>query len=372
MLRPHIFETKKQIYQFPIPNSQFPIPNSQFYLKIMDYKELVPQAFDLSPYQFGMPQQSGSIAVVPIFGPNRPGFTGPISGLKLSKVTGYGSVELANPGATGVAIVPLHIGYIQDGAQNHALCRSAFIAAGQKLLFEDACCVQESQGGYLEGRDQWFFILPVKLRAIALSMRGEQGFGKLWDNIAELNQEFGLESRGHLEQILTRQRGFLTQYQSRLELLPGQTGALFFIGDKLVGVEIAPSAAYFEEVWMPLVCFCYGAAAMGEDRKAQAQKKEGQKAGSNQSLPPEPFAATNLRELREQLQQSRFQLQQQMRNYLEKTPAQKFEIQEEERFLNMRLQTATSRDFAGQFVEEDGELVYASLFATPKFFSPTP
>lgn len=339
----------------------------------MDYKELVPQAFDLSPYQFGMPQQSGSIAVVPIFGPDRKGkFTGPISGLKLSRVTGYGSVELTNPAATGVAIVPLHIGYIQDQAQNHALCRSAFIAAGQTLLFEDACCVQESQGGYLEGRDQWFFILPVKLRAIALSMRGQENFSKLWDNISELNSEFGLASRGHLEQIITRQRGFLNQYQSRLELLPGQTGALFLIGDKLVGVEIAPSAAYFEEVWMPLVCFCYGAAAMGEEQKAQKQQAEAQKADLNQSPAPRPFAATNLRELREQLQQSRLQLQQQVRGYLEKTPAQKFEVREEERFLNMRLQTATSKDFAGQFVEEEGELVYASLFATPEFFSPTP
>ena len=66
------------------------------------------------------------------------------------------------------------LGYIQDKAQNHALCRSAFIAAGQKLMFEDACCVQASQGGDLEEHEQWFFILPLQLREKALQLRGEE------------------------------------------------------------------------------------------------------------------------------------------------------------------------------------------------------
>nr|BFE28318.1 hypothetical protein GCM10010200_005690 [Actinomadura rugatobispora] len=39
------------------------------------------------------------------------------------------------------------------------MCRSAFLATGQTLMFEDACFVQQSQGGSLAERDQWFFIL---------------------------------------------------------------------------------------------------------------------------------------------------------------------------------------------------------------------
>lgn len=328
----------------------------------MEYKNLVPlvpAAFDLSPYRFGMPQQSGPMTVVPVFGPDRQtGFTGPMSGLKLSQVTGYGSMELANPGETGVAIVPLHMGYIQDQAQNHALCRSAFIAAGQKLLFEDACCVQAAQGGYLEGREQWFFILPVQLRDRALQLRGEQSYSKLWEDIAVLNQQFGLPDRGHLEQIITKQRPFLTQYQSRLELLPGQTGALFLINHKLAGIEIAPSAAYFAEMWMPLTCFCYGTAAMYLEQKTPL--KTGEVA---------PFPARNLTELRQQLEQSRTQLRQKVQNDLAQTPKEMFELTEEERFLEMRLHTATSENFAGQFVQEDGQVLYASIFAKPHYLN---
>jgi hypothetical protein len=84
-----------------------------------------------------------------------------------------------------VAIVPLHIGYVQDAAQNQALCRSGFIGAGQTVMYEDAACVQESQGGYLKGQEQWFFVLPLPLRARALELRGHRGFGKLWKDISD-------------------------------------------------------------------------------------------------------------------------------------------------------------------------------------------
>ncbi len=324
----------------------------------MDYHQLIPTKFDLSTYRFGIPQQSGTLTVLPVFGSDNDGrFVAPLSGLKLSQVRGYGNMELSNPAETGIAIVPLHMGYIQDRAQNHALCRSAFIAAGQKLMFEDACCVQAAQGGYLEGRDQWFFILPLPLREEALELRGKEDYSKLWDAISRLNEQFGLPNRGHLEQILSRKRAFLTQYQSRLELLPQQTGAVFLIGDKLAGIEIAPSAAYFQELWMPLVCFCYGVAAMYQEKDLEVNK------------PLVPFSASNLKELKEQLNQSRLERQEQVRNWLAQTPAEQFGIEEEERFLSLRLQTVTGKNFAGQYVEEEGRLLYASLFAKPGYLN---
>jgi hypothetical protein len=247
------------------------------------------------------------------------------------------------------------MGYIQDQAQNHALCRSALVGAGQKRLFEDACCVQQSQGGYLESKEQWFFVLPLALREEALLLRGQKNYGKLWPAIARLNQRFGMENRGHLEQVLCRRRPVLTQYQSRFELLPGQTGALFFIRDRLVGLEIAPSVSYFEEVWMPLVCFCYGAAALELEDRAPATPAV-----------PAPFPARSLPELRQQLAEARRQRQERLYEVLARTPTDRFDRNEEERFLDLRLYTAAGESFAGQYVEEEGRVVYASLFARAK------
>jgi hypothetical protein len=319
----------------------------------VDFPPLL-KSLGLAVRGFGPVQQSGPLAVLPVFGPEHDGrFAPPLSGLKLGGVVrGYGNVELHNTAPGGVAVVPLHMGYIQDQAQNHALCRSALVGAGQKRLFEDACCVQQSQGGYLESKEQWFFVLPLALREEALRLRGQKHYGKLWPAIARLNRRFGMEDRGHLEQVLCRRRPVLTQYQSRLELLPGQTGALFFLRDRLVGVEIAPGAAYFQEVWMPLACFCYGTAALEVEQRAPAAPAL-----------PEPFPARTLPELRRQLAEHRRHRQERVHEVLARTPLVRFDRQEEDRFLNLRLYTALGDSFAGQYVEEDGRLVYASLFA---------
>ncbi|MFC5007835.1 ARPP-1 family domain-containing protein [Dactylosporangium cerinum] len=310
----------------------------------------VPAGVDTTGYRLGPPQRAGALTMVPVFGPAYPGIAPPRSGLKLSRVVTYGQVELTNPATAGVAIVPLHVGYIQDSAQNHALCRSGFIAAGQTLRFDDACCVQESQGGYLAERDQWFFVLPVELRPAALRLRGTSQYSKLWGDIASFNARHGLPARGHLEQVLTRKRAVLTQYQSRLELLDGQLGALFFVGDRLAGVEIAPDPVYFAEVWMALVCFAYGPAAWFAETGAPEESVEA-------------FEADSLDEVRAALQQRRRSVADEVGQWLARAAWQPGDLVEEERYLDLRLSTVVAETAGGQVVTDGSRLVYASLFA---------
>ncbi|HEU4325068.1 MAG TPA: DUF6569 family protein [Roseiflexaceae bacterium] len=319
-------------------------------MTMIDLRPLAAPTLNLEGYRLGQPQRAGALTVVPVFGPEHPGtVVAPRSGLKLGRVITYGRVELKNPAPEGLAIVPLHIGYIQDGAQNHALCRSGFIGAGQTLVFEDACCVQQAQGGYLEGRDQWFFILPLELRAKALELRGQSNFSKLWNDIAAINSRYGLAQRGHLEQILTRQRAALTQFQSRIELLTGQIGAVFFLGERFAGLEIAPNAAYFAELWMPLVCFGYGVAAWFGPQPQPATA---------------PFEATSLAELRGALERHREAQLEQVRSWLAQAPVEPLALQEEDRYLDMRLSTVSGPHLSGQVVTEHERVVYASLFAS--------
>lgn len=308
---------------------------------------LIPAALQLPGYTLGLPQTAGALTMVPIHGPGRPGIVPPRSGLKLKRVVGYGNVELHNGSDSGVAIVPLHIGYIQDGAQNHALCSAALMAAGQTRVFADACCVQAAQGGYLEGRDQWFFVLPWELRAKALELRGREGYSKLWPDISAVNRRYGLPERGHLEQILTRKRAVLTQFRSRLELMPRQLGALFFVGEKFAGLEIAPDPRFFAEMWMPLVCFAYGVAAWhAEPTRTEAQ----------------PFAATDLDTLRIALERARADREREVLSWIPATTG--LRAVEEERYLDLRLHTVTGTGLAGQVVSEQDRIVYASVFAT--------
>ncbi|MEC3952702.1 DUF6569 family protein [Nocardia sp. CDC153] len=301
---------------------------------------------NLAGYRLGVPQVAGALTMVPVHGPERPGIVPPRSGLKLNRVVGYGSVELHNGAGAGVAIVPSHIGYIQEGAQNHALCSAALMGAGETRLFEDACCVQAAQGGYLQGRDQWFFVLPVELRAKALALRGQPGYSKLWQDISAVNNRYGLPARGHLEQILTRKRAVLTQFRSRLELLPGQLGAVFFVGEKFAGLEIAPDPRYFAEMWMPLVCFAYGVAAW----RAEPTRPDA-----------EPFEVNDLAGLRAELDRARDRHAESLRDRMP-ADTEMYSV-EQERYLDLRLHTLTGVELAGQVVTEHDRPIYASLFA---------
>ena len=277
---------------------------------------------------------------------------GPRTGLRLGDVRTYGTLEVHNR-ADGLAIVPLHIGWIQKGAQNHALCRSTFVGPGASVVVEDACCVQAGQGGYLEEADQWFFVLPAGLRETALGLRGTKSFGKLWGAISAFNARFGEKSRGHLEDLIGKGRAKLTRYRSRFELVPGQTGALFFLNGRLVGVEIAPSAGYFAEVWPALVCFAYGTEAHG------LETVPGRTSPLPAALPPgDPdVVETALARVREARRDALLDAARIFR-------PDGFSVATEDRYGDHELLTATGEAFVGQVVRrDDGEVVYASLSA---------
>lgn len=319
---------------------------------------LIPfESINLDGYHFGDPQQSGAMTVLPILGRDEPErFTPPGSGLKLIGVHGYGNIEMKN-NLESICIIPLHIGYIQDRAQNHALCRSAFIGADQKIMVKDACCVQAGQGGFLKEAEQWFFILPLQLREEALRLRGKEQYSKLWPAITNLNRLFGYEDRGHLEEIISRQKPYLNQFQNRFELIPGQTGAIFFLRGKMAGIEIAPDSAYFADVWKALVCFCYGTASMFEEKIS----------GKTETIKP-PIAGGDIKEIRKNLIEERAALKQTLIEIIGKTPAEQLKSTEEERYIDLRLNTVESDNYTGQVVMDAKTLIYASIFIRNQYY----
>jgi hypothetical protein len=317
---------------------------------------------NLDARRVGTPQRSGPLTVLPLVGEAVDGdrFVPPLTGMKLSRVAGYGKVEmecLKRGDDDAIGIVPLHIGYIQDGAQNHALCRSGLFAGGQKRMFEDACCVQQTQGGYLEGREQWFFILPLALRDAALQLRGTVSYGKLWPAIGKLNEAFGKNARGHLDELVVRERPHLTQYNARFERVPDQVGALFVLDGKLVGIELAPSPTYFAEVWPALICFCYGVEAMARERREARVMNE------------RPFTARDLASLRDQVETRRAEADAELARTLAKIPRQPFTSVEEERLLDLKLSTLSNDHFSGQLVKRGDTTIYASITARPDWLN---
>ncbi len=207
----------------------------------------------------GAPQFAGGLGMVPLMGAPvaGAGLAPPQSALALTNVRTYGTMTLKNR-AAAPTIAPLHMGYLQKGAQNHAMCRSWVLGAHGEQTFTDACCIQAAQGGYIKDADQRFVFLPHPLRKKAFALRGQNAYGKLWGDISAFNASVGLKPRGHLDELKQHRQPPLLRAAHQLERVDGQTGALFFRGADLVGIELAPNPAFWAEIHRPLVMYCYG------------------------------------------------------------------------------------------------------------------
>ena len=76
------------------------------------------------------------------------------------------------------------------------------------------------------------------------------------------NQEMGVPAAGHLEFFLKQFRKELDEFVAEFECVPRQIGAIILVDDQVVGIERAPSHAYWQSVWPCLIRECYGSLAI--------------------------------------------------------------------------------------------------------------
>jgi hypothetical protein len=226
----------------------------------------------------GQLQSWGLLEVLPLFlngsRKSKTHFASPSEHLKLVRVATYGTIVLKNEAKQDSLIVPMHIGFFQAGAQNHATSRALVLEAGEELTITDAFCIQASQGGFLQEAQQRFIMLPLGLRKEALAQRGKTGYARLWPGIDVYNRRYGIARGGHLERFLRPYFHRLMRFRHAIELLPGQVGAAYFVAGDLVGVEVGPDARYWQDVGPVLNIYSYGAAALlGERHRLQPQRQ---------------------------------------------------------------------------------------------------
>ena len=208
----------------------------------------------------GATQSAGQMQVIPLLGEDDDTFAPPTIEVGTST---YGSVLLRND-ADRPTIVPPGAGWVvAQKAQDHALGGGALLEPFGTRQLDTAMCIQQSQGGLIAKAKHAMLILPAALRAKALSVRHVRDFRKLWEGIGEYNKTFGINMvGGHLEYFLRTFQKELAEFVAEFELVPRQVGAIVLIGGKIAGIERAPSAAYFQAVWEPLIRVCYGSLAV--------------------------------------------------------------------------------------------------------------
>lgn len=211
----------------------------------------------------GRLQAAGQMAIIPILDDGGSGdwFAPPEFE---AGTRNYGELRVRNR-SSRETILPTGAAFLtSQAAQDHAAPGAMVLAGAEESQISNAYCVQETQGGYIRQEARDFLILPAQLRAYALAHRTQGKYDAMWPHIRAFKESMGLRGAGNLADFLKRFEKELEQFVAEFELVPRQVGALILIAGKLVGIERAPSEAFWERLWNPLVRVCYGSLALRE------------------------------------------------------------------------------------------------------------
>jgi len=214
--------------------------------------------------ELGSVQSVDEMTIVPILGAERGNVAHP-KNLTFKRTTSYGTMAFENLDSNKEAIVPANIMVRGKSAQDHAMSGSGVVMKNQTRSFDDACCIEESQSGYLSSGGNEEDILPIELRKVLLesSIRSRNSYSKLWDNIKSWME--GIKIKGarqaHLRYFYDTPdiKQALEEFAAEFEPVEHQIGAVIMFSGIPVGIEIMPSSEHWEAYWKLLIRGCYGA-----------------------------------------------------------------------------------------------------------------
>ncbi len=266
---------------------------------------------------------------------------------------GYGRVNARNTTADRPTIMPTGAAFVTpEAAQDHAVPGASLFSGGESKGIENSYCVQQTQGGLIPQKEREFTILPVALRPFALAHRTEGRYDAMWPHLRAFRETFGDAGPGNLVDFLKRFEKELDQFVAEFELVPGQIGALVLIGGKIVGIERAPTVAFWEKLWTPLIRVCYGSLALRVGK-------------TNRALPGSrtPLAkSTSIDGLRAALADSKAASEKLVTQVTSAVKAKVLGDQVgSEKLGQARVLTVASQEYAGQVVQNGDKPVYASI-----------
>lgn len=320
----------------------------------------------------GRPQSVGIMDVVPLLPQDEAHhnrlFAVPSKDMYLAGNPGYGTVIVRNANPAMPLICPTNTAWVtRHRAQDHALCKAGLVKGGATSTYNNAACVQATQGGAIPADLYQFQILPATLRRLDRTLAEKSEFRKMWDNIRGLNQALNVpDHAGHLEYLFKQFEKELSQFVAEFESISDQIGALILINGQLVGVEIAPSPEYWTSVWEPLIRYCYGPEALLAARRLEDD-------GVQAAILDRPTLryehVQSLDELKQALEQLRQEEMSRVENIVHQNLETSLEFTVDESIsvahgpgdeTTYELASAYE-DFIGQVVLDEGYVVYASL-----------
>lgn len=310
----------------------------------MDCRLLTGNRIDLADYRLGPPQHAGLLTVVPITSQRPSDRFLPLPPSRPTAGRARAAAVLTNDSAHACLLAPLHAGLPVDRGSSHILFGTTLIPPGKALALSPEFAFSGRSSRRMRFDPAKIYFLPLSLRGHAWRSRRSSDKARLQSELYDLQCRTFRHGLGSLPVAMQGRSPELSRLRGRIELLTGQTGALFFLKDRPVGLEIAPSPACFAAVWQPLLLGCYGLTAV-----LQAHEEV------SAAPPPEPYAVTQFSDLRPEMFRVRRRHQERLEASVAASAEGEFTVEEEQRWGNYRVRSLTGTGFAGQYVEEEAK-----------------
>ena len=120
---------------------------------------------NLSQFKIGRKQQAGVMSVYPLLADDVATPLADFEDVKFIGTSDYGTMVFENKSELPFIIPTGYSVITKQLAQDHALPFASLLAPNTVRSIDEACCIQQTQGGYIDGsKVKEFSILPLYIR----------------------------------------------------------------------------------------------------------------------------------------------------------------------------------------------------------------
>ena len=199
-------------------------------------------------------------------------FANPLKAVTASNQS-YGEITFENTTNKDVILLPHTAILTKQRAQNHGMTKSGYIPKRKRVRFDDAGCVQGSEGGHFSnvGGDE-LRVMPVTIREMLFNTmdKGIGDYSTIYPAIRKLGDQTRSNTREYLDRYFTKYDKKLEQFIAHFERPEKLIGTIVFVDGEIVAIDKYPSFTYAKQVWDVMIRDCYGALAVVselEDKK---------------------------------------------------------------------------------------------------------
>jgi len=227
---------------------------------------------DFSEFKIGKKQQTGIMSVYPLLANDVDTELATFEDVKFNGTSTYGTMVFENKGDKPFIIPTGYTIMTPQKAQDHALPFASLLDIKSIRGISTACCVESTQCGEIDGsKVTGFNLLPLYIRKKHFQSILKQNkdhsigtepqdlsFTRLWDHISSFQKDLLKKQDSHLIYFFDNYMDKLLHFNAEFECVENQRGAIILLNDKVIGIEIAPTQAYWKIIWNSLIRDCYG------------------------------------------------------------------------------------------------------------------